>query len=284
MSKLFREKYNRIKQEIENDPDLSGAGKKKRLDEFEKVKRPEAREIIKELWKMAIVGSLSFKEAQKTAETERKRSLMDTDFTRLLYMAMVAKSQIEGAGISEIKETWENVKTSGDDYLLRAWRETLPGIIRSGNFKDVTNERPGLLEDIAASETEEEILISDGQKAALKVLYEVKADAQELDLTFGNPVHGGSNGGIERRVFSGIHLNGDELETDFEQRIITKPSGAIDRETGDELIARLEKEYQEAAEFIKVKMSSDIDPDFEDLAIYEAEKDTEDQALHKEAA
>jgi hypothetical protein len=278
--KQFRLEYDQVRQTIKNDPDLSAAGKKKRLKKFESVKRNEARKMIHDLRSTAIIGALSFKAAEAAAEAERKRSLTQTDFSRLLYNAMVAKSQIDGAGIAEIKKTWETVKESGDDYLIKAWRETLPGVIRTKKYKDdtTTNAKPGLLQDIAASKTEEERQTTAGEKDALRILYEVYGDAQELGLTFGSQAHGGSDGGIKRRIMSGISLDGDQVQTDFDLKIITKPSGAIERETAEQLIERLESEYQASAEYINSKMGTSIDPDFEDLTggVQAAEKDAED--------
>jgi hypothetical protein len=265
----FIQKYEQVKEDILNNSDLSKTGKKKRLAEFEKLKRNEARELIKELRNTAVIGYLAIREAKQLAKFAKEKELMETDFSRLLYMSMVAKAQIEGRNISEIKDTWQNVKESEDDYLIRAWKETLPGVIRAKEYKDITKEKPGLLEDIESVQTVKEMGITDTEKGALKTLYEVKEDARKLDNLFNN------NGGIERRVMSGIHLDGDKVEAEFEQKIIVRPGGEAKKETPEELIERLEAEYKEKAEYVKNKFNSDIDIDFEDVSggVYETKQE-----------
>jgi len=271
MSKEFRQEYEQRIKSIMDNKDLSSSGKKKQLEEFESLKRNEARHNIKDLRASSVGATELYKTAKETAKAETEKAVSETDWTRLLYMSYFAKSSIEGLGLSEIKEKWESVKSGQDDYLRKAWRETLPGALRTTQYKDITKELPGLLEDITASKTEQERAISDGQKGALSIIYSNLEEARQLDLTFKN------NGGIERRVTSGIHLNGDDLTTDFKAKNITSSSG-VRKETAKELVERLEKEYIEKAEYIKARMDSDIDIDFDDATggVFETEEsDTE---------
>lgn len=259
MNKQFRQEYERVRKSIMDNKDLSALGKKKKLEEFEKVKREEARKNIHELIALAVVGVLSFQEAKQRAKAERAKAIIETDWTRLLYSSAKAKSSIEGLGLTAIKDKWQAVKESEDSYLIKAWRETLPGIIRTTEYKDITKEKPGLLEDIETIQTPEENEITDVEKDALASLYEIKAEAMELDKAFKN------NGGIQRRVFRGIHLDNNKVEADFKLKNIVKSNGETVRETVEELIQRREDEYNKKASEIAEAMNSDIDKDFEDV-------------------
>jgi hypothetical protein len=255
---------------VKNDL-LTDKGKRAAWDKLQKTHLPIIRANVQELRNIAIASALNYQMAQRLAETERKAAAKDVDYSRLMYTAMVAQNQVKGANLFEVQEAWERVKESGDDYMIRAWREVVPGEIRATEYPDATDEKPGLLQDIAASETEAERIITDMERAALADLHQVLVDAQELDKAKGliTTQTGDGDGGIERRIMQGINLYADQAEIDFEARLITENKFGKEqtrREEPEEVIERLENGYKAQAEYLNEKTNSDYDPDFEDLS------------------
>jgi len=263
----FLQKYNKLFDEVNNNPDLNDNGKMRKIAELERKRKDDARKLIEKMRKDAIINALSLRDAQNERITKTGDALQKLDYARLNYEALSLNAKIKACdSADDVVMLWDNAKNSNDAYILKAWQDTAVGVISElgDDYGDTKNE---LLQDIRDTKVEliKEPELTETEIQVRNELTDVEKNARLLGDVLGY----GEN--VVRRVFNGIGFDNGNIELGFDY-VETENSITGDKriESKDEVYHRIEREYQNnadeyIAEFERKGYEGSIDKDFDDL-------------------
>jgi len=256
------EDYRSEKEEILSNDKLSQKGKDAAIAKLEQSSKDSARQAIKDLRKAAIINALALKKAQEKRAKELKETQKGIDYSRLNYEAQAVMSRITASdSLSDVLEAWENVKGSNDIYVIKAFKDTGPGLI-SEKFKgeDVTGQKSSLLDDIQGTRVEiAKVEMSKDEIKARDALREIENETREINEAFGK------GQAVVSRVLNGIRFENGQVELSFEREV-----NVFDKLEKDyEVFNRLEDDYNKSFEIWQKSikgLGDDFDRDFSDLS------------------
>jgi len=254
--------YKKEKEEILSNDKLTEKGKNDAMAKLEKSSKASAREAIKDLRKRAVKNALALKKEQEKRAKELKETQKGIDYSRLNYEAQAVRSRIMASdSLSDVLEAWENVKGSNDVYVIKAFKDTGPGLI-SEKFKgeDVIGQKSSLLDDIQRTKVEiAKVEMSKNELEAVEKLYEIRNQAEEINEAFGK------GQAVVTRVLNGIDFENDQVELGFEREV-----NIFDKLEKDyEVFNRLEDDYNKSFDIWQKStkgLGDGFDRDFSDLS------------------
>jgi hypothetical protein len=267
MIRDFLDDYEAKKKTILENEDLSLAGKQKAIMKIERDKKAEARELVRDLRKLAVLNGLALRDAQNERLEKTGLAVGKMDYARLNYEAMAIRSRVEASGsLEDVRELWESAKEKKDVYTLKAWRDTAAGVIASFGGDDLADVKSEILRDIAETETEVFVNaeMSEDEIRSRNELAEIEKDSRAINSVFGN------GEAVVNRVFDGIGFENGKVKLgfDYQESVLPYDMGKR-KETAQEVFNRVEREYTEKAEdyftALEAKGLEKLDKDFDDL-------------------
>jgi hypothetical protein len=266
----FLQKYDKLVDEVNSDPDLNDNGKMRKLAELERKRKDDARKLIEKMRYDAVINALSLRDAQNERIKKTGDALQQLDYSRLNYMTQLVRTRIAASeNLSDVEVAFRDAKISGDVYALKVWQDFSEGLIneRFGGEGDYSDFRGELLRDIRDTKVEliKEPELTETEIKARNELTDVENNSRLLGETLGY----GEN--VVRRVLNGIGFDNGKIELEFDyietENAIT---GEKRTESKDEVYYRIEREYQNKAdeyiaEFERKGYEGSIDKDFDDL-------------------
>jgi hypothetical protein len=243
----FLNDYEREKAKIQADSRLSGKGKEEKIQQLRDTYISKAKTAKKQLRKTAVISALSLRDAQAKQAKHLRQQRSELDFSRLKYEMEVVKAKIADAeSLSDVYIAWNEAKESGDDYIIRVWKETASkSMERFKETKGVSGLKSRIIQDMAEiSLKKPDAEIEEQEDKYFRALREVEADAQALDNVLSDGRHI-KRPVVERAVFNGIKFNKGEISTDFDYQ---EHPLSERQETASEVAGRLEREEQHKAE------------------------------------
>ena len=257
--------YEHEKQAILNNARYSEKGKSEALAELEKRYKANSRKSIEKLRDDAVKTGLKLKDAQEKRLEQVKQAQEKIDYARLNYQAQAVRDAIMASdNLSDVEVAFREAKQSGNDYAIKAWKDTSKSLIkeRFGSDNDYPDFMGELLNDIKSQEVNlAKVEMSQDELEARAKLAELERQATEINDKFGN------GQAVINRVFDGIAFSDGKVELEYDYQV----NSLTDRkETPSEVAFRLKREREKAlAEYqavLKEKgLDSVIDSDFDDL-------------------
>jgi hypothetical protein len=256
--------YRQEKQSVLNNDRLSEKGKAERLAEIEKRYKDGARKNIRDLRKSAVISALKLRDAQAERLSQVEAAQAKIDYARLNYEAQAIKSKIQATeSIIDVKALWDSVKYSGNDYAIKAFKDTSHGLITEKFGDDVSNMRGSLFDDV--QETKVEIVkveLSKAEKEAIDELALISSEALKINNAYGQ------GQAVVNRVMDGIKFENGKIELGFDYKIHPLSEK---NEQPYEVFNRIESEREKALDqyqsILKEKgLDGVIDSDFDDLS------------------
>jgi len=257
--------YRSKKNEILANDKLSQKGKNDALAKVERQFKDDARKSVRDLRKKAVINALKLRDAQNKRMQAVKDAQEKIDYARLNYEAQAVKSKIMSSdNLSDVEVAFRDAKVNGDDYALKAWRDTSEGLInqRFGGDGDYSDFRGELLNDIKGQKVNlAKVELSDDELKAQNELLAIQNEAKEINQVYG------SGQAVIKRVFDGIAFENDKINLAFDYEIhkLTEV-----KETESEVAYRLEKQREKDVEAYEKALKdkgfdTKIDGDFDDF-------------------
>jgi hypothetical protein len=187
------------------------------------------------------------------------------DYSRLNYEVETIKSRLKASkSVEDVMMAWQEAKSSGDVYVMKAWKDISLGLIADKFSGDelYTDGKERLVEDIKQAEVKVETgEQTAAEQDALQALREIESQAKEINEAFG------SGQAVVSRVFDKIGFKDGYVELGFDYEIHKLTDK---QETPSEVAYRLEREYQKSFEeydkLMRDKGLGGLDKDFDDLS------------------
>jgi len=256
--------YRKEKQAILANDKLSKKGKDDKLARLEQKSKDSARQAVKDLRKGAVKNALTLKNEQEKRLKELKEAQAKIDYSRLNYEAQAVASRIKASdSLSDVSMLWDSVKNSGDDYTLKAWKDTSQGLINEKFGDDITDLKGSIFDDMKKTKVEiAKVEMSRDEKEARDALRKIESEASEINQAFG------SGQAVINRVFDGIHFENGKVALGFDAAVHKLTDKT---ETAQEVAWRLEREREKVFEDYENIMREKgldgvVDADFDDLS------------------
>jgi len=257
--------YRKKKNEILANDRLSKKGKEDALAKLDRQYKDEARKSIKSLRKQAVETALKLRDAQNERMQKVKDAQAKIDYARLNYEAQAVRDAIMSSdNLSDVEVAFRQVKQAGNDYALKAWKDTSKALIKErfgGDdlYSDFSGE---LLNDIKSQEVDlAKVETSRDELEARNDLRLIENQANDINEAYG------SGQSVINRVFEGIAFGDGKINLEFDYEI-NKLSDKS--EMPFEVFNRIENEREKALDkyqsVLKEKgLDGVIDSDFDDL-------------------
>jgi len=257
--------YRTKKSEILANDKLSQKGKEDALAKLERRYKDDARKSVKGLRKQAVINALKLRDAQSERMQKVKDAQEKIDYARLNYEAQAVRDVIMASdNLSDVEVAFREAKQNGDEYSLKAWKDTSNGLIkqRFGDDNDYSDFRGELLRDIKAQNVDlAKVEMSKYELEARNELRSIENQANEINEVYG------SGQSVINRVFDGIGFENGKVTLEFDYEI----NKLSDRKENDfEVFNRLENNREKAVNeyqnILKEKgFDGVVDSDFDDF-------------------